>query len=384
MSSSNSFNINTTNYQNKKRLTIYMVDSHSCILRGGAIQCVNLAITLSERGHSVSCFFAKPTNNKFEKQFDNLKKHKIPIFFYDLKNPFSILKMRQQIIDGKPEIIHTHKNKALWAVFLSVFNKKQFVWFANRGTVYSLKTKPFAFFIHKHFVDKIIAVSDAVKNSLIRDGIDKSKIEVVYGSFDPHKFHPSINDLQILRKWGILGQGKVVGLIGSFVSKKKGHKVFLQAAKLIINSHPYTYFVLIGDGNYKDIYNFAKSLGIEKNVFFPGFCENVENAISALDIIVSASLYGEGLTGTLREALAMEKPVISTDVAGNNEIIHNHKTGLLVPPGDPEALCNAIIYLIDNPEKSKLFAKQGHELVHGLCTNEYRTTIIEKLYKSML
>lgn len=176
----------------------------------------------------------------------------------------------------------------------------------------------------------------------------------------------------------------MIGLIGSFTTRKKGHKIFLKAAKITLKSYPNAYFVLIGDGNYKKMYRYAKKLGIIKNVRFPGFYHEVEYAIAAMDIVVCASLRGEGLTGVLREALAMEKPVVSTDVAGNNEIVINRKTGLLVPVKDPEALGEAMNYILGNMEEAKIWAKKGRELVYELCTNEKRAEKIEKLYKSTL
>lgn len=361
-----------------------MVDSHDSIRRGGAIQCVNLAISLGKLGHNVQCFFKNPDDKQIDEEFEILNKYHIPVFFYNLKNPISLLKLRQKILQDKPDIVHTHKNRALLAIFFSVWNKKQFIWVANRGTAYPFRKQSLVYYIHKHYVDKIIAVSYAVKDVLIKDGIDESKIEVVYGSFDPAIFHPGISGLQMRAKWGITENAKVIGLVGSFASKKKGQDVFLHAAKLVLKSHPDTYFVFIGDGDDKKMRELAKSLDIEKKVYFAGFYKDIQNAMAALDVLVCASLRGEGLTGAVREALAMEIPVISTDVAGNKELVQDHKTGLLVPPGDSDALSKAIIYLIDNPDKAKLFAKNGRELVYRLCTNEQRAKTIEKIYKSML
>jgi glycosyltransferase involved in cell wall biosynthesis len=368
----------------KDRFSIFMVDSHDSIKRGGSIQCVNLAISLSESGHRVHCVFVKPSKNNYEERFDILKNRGISISFYSLVNPVSLFILRQKILRDKPDIIHTHKDMALLAVFFAVFGKKDFLWVANRGTVYSLKLNPLSYYVHRRFVDKIIAVSYAVKEALVNDGIDESKIEVVYGSFDPNIFHPGIDGLRMRKLWGIPENAKLVGLVGSFESNKKGQEIFLQAAKLVLETHPSTYFVLIGDGNDKKLRKLANCLDIEENVRFPGFYSNIQDAMAALDLLVCASLRGEGLTGTLREAMAMEIPVVSTDVAGNREIVHNNETGLLIPPGDPKALSLAICYLLENPEKAKMMAKKARELVYELCTKDRRKAAIERIYRDML
>lgn len=368
----------------KDKLNIFLVDSHCNITRGGAVQCANLAIGLTQIGYKVSCFFDEPDKKKYYNHFKLFHKSQIPIYFYNFKKPLSLLYLRKKILEDQPDIIHTHKNRALIAIYLATLNKRQFIWFANRGTVYSLKTNPLAYYIYKRYIDKTIAVSKAVKESLIKDGIDESKIEVVYGSFDPERFHPGINGLQMRQKWAVPDEAKLVGLIGSFNSFKKGQDIFLKAAKLILDTRPNTYFVLIGDGKYKKYYKLAKTLGIERNVIFAGFCKDIHYAIAALDIVVCASIQGEGLTGSLREALAMEKPVVSTDVAGNSEIVHDQLTGLLVPPADQDALAKAIIFLLDNPEIAKTYARQGRKLVYNICTNEKRAITIVELYKKAL
>ena len=108
---------NSDSFHIKDPLTIYMVDSHDSIIRGGAIQCVNLAIALGKLGHNVQCFFKNPDDKQIDKEFERLNKYHIPIFFYNLKNPISLLKLRQKILKDKPDIVHTHKNRALLAVF---------------------------------------------------------------------------------------------------------------------------------------------------------------------------------------------------------------------------------------------------------------------------
>ena len=70
---------------------------------------------------------------------------------------------------------------------------------------------------------------------------------------------------------------------------------------------------------------------------------------------MDASYAGLGLTGSLREALAVETPVIGTDLEGVPELIADGETGLLVPPRNPDALAQAMLRMVENPD-----ARQGH------------------------
>jgi glycosyltransferase involved in cell wall biosynthesis len=128
----------------------------------------------------------------------------------------------------------------------------------------------------------------------------------------------------------------------------------------------------------------ASSLGVSDRVVFAGFTEDVPAALAAMDMVVCASLRGEGLTGALREALAMARPIISSDVAGNRELVIHNSTGLLVPPGDPAALAEAIDRMLRDAELARSCAARGRELVLELCTEEKRAARVEEIYLELL
>jgi glycosyltransferase involved in cell wall biosynthesis len=119
-------------------------------------------------------------------------------------------------------------------------------------------------------------------------------------------------------------------------------------------------------------------------VIFAGFTEEVPAALAALDVVVCASLRGEGLTGALREALAMARPVVSSDVAGNRELVLNERTGLLVPPGDPAALAAAIARMLNDTELARNCAARGRQRVLELCTDDRRAVQVEWVYRELL
>ena len=125
------------------------------------------------------------------------------------------------------------------------------------------------------------------------------------------------------------------------------------------------------------------ALGIRDRVVFAGHCEDVPAALAAMDVFVCASTKGEGLTGAVREALAMRRPVVSTNVSGNGEIVKDGQTGLLVPTRDPASLCRAVLRLLDDPEEARRLAQAGHDLAAREFPDAIRGDRIEALYAAI-
>ena len=368
-----------------KRLNLVMVDSHGSVERGGAVQCASLARALARRGHRVICIFdGEPDQPMHGVWFQSLRNAGVRMRRLGLRSLAGMLQLRRLMAEERPDVLHTHKNRALFCAYFATLGMRRPVWVANRGTVYPLSQNPLAYFIHRRHVARIFAVAHAVRDALVADGIAGEKVEVVYGSFDPDRFRPGVSGTWMRRAWKLPEGIPVVGLIGSLNTPKKGQPVLLEAAVLLKNRYPELRFVLVGEGDSGALQTMASSLGVSDRVVFAGFTEDVPAALAAIDVVVCASLRGEGLTGALREALAMARPVISSDVAGNRELVINNGTGLLVPPGDPAALADAIDRMLRDDELARSCAATGRELVLELCTEEKRAARVEEIYLELL
>lgn len=369
-----------------KRLGILMIDSHGSVERGGAVQCASLARALALRGHRVTCVFDGAPDQPLEGLwFDSLRSAGVQVLRLGLESPVAMLRLRRIMATERPDILHTHKNRALFFAYFATLGMRRPVWVANRGTVYPLSLSRLAYFIHRRHVARMFAVAQAVKDALVEDGIPRERVDVVYGSFEPGRFSPQQVSGETMRTaWQAPPHSPLVGLVGSLNTPKKGHPVLLEAAAILKDKRPELRFVLIGEGDPAALKATASSLGVSDRVIFAGFTEDVPAALAALDIVVCASLRGEGLTGALREALAMARPVISSDVAGNRELVRHGQTGLLVPPGDPASLAEAIDRMLCDRKLAQECAARGRELVLELCTDEKRAARVERAYHELL
>jgi len=158
----------------------------------------------------------------------------------------------------------------------------------------------------------------------------------------------------------------------------KGHEDLMEAARLVLEQRPDVRFLVVGDGfgelgerHFDAIRGLARQLGIEDSVIFAGRRADLVDVIATLDISVQCSL-SENYGGTI-ESLLMGRPMVATDVGGMPEVVMDGKTGLSVPPRDPEALAAAIIRLVDDPELARRLAEAGR--AHVLENHTIQRTI---------
>jgi glycosyltransferase involved in cell wall biosynthesis len=152
---------------------------------------------------------------------------------------------------------------------------------------------------------------------------------------------------------------RIVGIVGR-LQPWKGQQVFIEAAVTIAQNHPDVRFCVVGgailgwEGSYEaDLRALVKGNPILRDrVHFAGHQDNVYAWMDALDIVVHAS-FGEPFGLVLLEAMALAKPLVATNVGGPTEIVVDDVSGLLIPPGDWNALATAISRVLDQPGLAK-------------------------------
>jgi glycosyltransferase involved in cell wall biosynthesis len=159
----------------------------------------------------------------------------------------------------------------------------------------------------------------------------------------------------------------IVGVVGRLKMVRKGQDTFLRAAALLVKDYPQVQFVLIGShfpGNENHLValvDLGRALGIDDRVVYTGEVPDIKAAYAALDVSVLPSEQPEPFGGVVIESMASAKPVIGTRVGGTCEQIEDQKTGLLVPPGDPQALARAIRSLLDDQSLRHKLGEAGRK-----------------------
>ncbi len=213
------------------------------------------------------------------------------------------------------------------------------------------------------FIDRVIAVSEATGRYLIEDkGVSAEKVIVIQNGRDLSRFDPGSKN-ETSRKSVGLGEDEFIVTVVGRLETQKGHVYFFDALPAIFEKHSNLKALIVGDGSLCDeLKEQCERLGISEKVVFAGFIEDVPGVLALSDIVVLPSLY-EGLPLTAIEASAMARPVVATRVDGTPEVILDGKTGILVEPRDPEGLRDAILELVEDEEKRRVYGETGREVV---------------------
>jgi glycosyltransferase involved in cell wall biosynthesis len=211
-------------------------------------------------------------------------------------------------------------------------------------------------------VHQIICVSDSTRRDLIDEcPAAEARIQTVYNGVDPSAF-PSQPDRQKVRQELRITRGPVLVVIAR-LTEQKGHRYLLQAFPDLLKTWPQLCCVFVGDGElHETLHRMAIDLGVERACRFLGARDDIADILAAADLFVLPSL-SEGFPFVLLEALAMGRPVIASRVNGVSELIEDHKTGLLVPPRDPQALGAAIREMLSDPTAALKMGAVGRAVV---------------------
>jgi glycosyltransferase involved in cell wall biosynthesis len=200
-----------------------------------------------------------------------------------------------------------------------------------------------------HHVGGVVAVSEAVRDAMVRSGVPPEKITVVHNSIPLAKFNAAAIDSGRVRKELGLGENEIV--IGTVGKLHRGKGVFelLQAVHQLRPRYPSIKLLFVGDGPERSaLEHEAGRLSMQDRVVLTGVRKDVERMYAALDIFVLASSCEEAFGMVLIEAMAMERPVVATAVGGIPEIVQHEVNGLLVRPGDSSDLARAISRYLDD------------------------------------
>lgn len=221
--------------------------------------------------------------------------------------------------------------------------------------------------------DTLICVSEAVKASFLDVGVAANKLVTVTNCIDLDRFSESNTGQKVRREFAPNGYEKLVASVGRVVPKK-GHHYVIAAAGKVVSKFPSTRFLIVGAGrSEKDEYmrhliDQVKQNGLDEHVVFTGQREDMPEIMAGVDVVVLASgseATPEASPLVIVEALAMGTPVVASNLGGVPEILHDGKTGYLVPPRDSEALAEAILRLLQNEEKARNMGRAGQAWVRG-------------------
>lgn len=205
--------------------------------------------------------------------------------------------------------------------------------------------------------DRVIAVSNFIRDHILKNyDCNPEKIRVIHRGadleiFNPERVTPGIL-AQISQDWWIAENHDPIILMPARLTRWKGHDVLIKALAKLPDKN--FLCLMVGDGaehpDYvRELEQLVVSLGLEGHVRFVGKTKHMTEAYALADVVVAPSIHPEAFGRTVVEAQAMGRVVIASDHGGHAETIIRDKTGFLVPPGDADALAQALRQALSMP-----------------------------------
>ena len=342
---------------------------------GGEKWMVNAAKGLTERGHSV--VLASKKNSKIL-QYASERGVRTEVFEIsgDI-SPLTTMKIASWMKKHDTEILICNLNKDVRVAGLAARMVGRPLVLARHGMLLcSRKWK------HKlsltRLTDGIITNSRTIREAYAGYGWFGSEfVKVIYnGLVIPEKVTPFDFASRFPGKKIIYSAGRL--------SEQKGFGYLIDAAAILRRKRSDLLFAISGEGKLEEeLKGRVKALGIEDSFVFLGFASDIYPHLKGCDLFVLTSLF-EGMPNVVMEAMAMQKPVIATDVNGARELMGattestECETGLIIPPKDPQAIADAVEKIIDNPETLAAFGKAGHDRVSSQFTMQAMVDNLER------
>ena len=305
-----------------------------------------------------------------------------------IRNANSIAK---EIRRFAPDIIHINDPSPLGVIAARLAGVKKVVITHHTPEVkakYNWKgklAKKLAFQLTDYFIftsdyDKEIGTS--------LDNIPFKKSKVIAYGLDTNKFSRTQEQRNIIRK-NIrkelqIPQNHIVIASAGRLEAQKAQSYLVKAANIVCSKHDNVTFVLVGKGSLRNqLETQIENQGLSGKFLLPGFVNNIEEFLCAVDIFTMSSLF-EGLCYAVVEAAAMSVPVVATAVGGMRYSIADGETGLLVEPKNPDKLAEKINYLLDNPDIAQQMGEKGRTRFMKLFTLERMISETEAIYYQLV
>jgi glycosyltransferase involved in cell wall biosynthesis len=348
---------------------------------GAAIQLRELSWGLHARGHHV--VVASRPSAQWASECAAAGIQYVPLAMRHPLDLATVWKLARLIRTERIDVVHCHKGRARTLAMLAGLLAKIPVLVLNRGVSFPLDRWNRLGYTTSR-VTAIVAVCESIKRRLVATGVPEGKIEVIYSGTDLARFHPEVDGSGIRRELGLGPDHMLITQVG--IRSWRGNDDVLEAMTRVHRVAPHCRLLFVGapPPRIVSMTDKARRRGLGDVVRVLGHRHDIPEILAGSDLVVDASYAGLGLTGSLREALAVETPVIGTNLEGIPEMISDGETGLLVPPRNPDALAHAILRMVENPTRAKAMARAGRKRVESRFSTAAKVERTEALYRRLL
>jgi len=237
--------------------------------------------------------------------------------------------------------------------------------------------------IGNRLADRVTVNAEAVRDFVhANEGCPREKMVVIPSGVDTERFRP-LPGTSFKARLGLVESRRIVGVV-TRMRVRKGVEEFIRAIGRLRETQPDVHGVIVGEVSLDDtLQGLVRSLGLEDHLSLLGRRSDMPEVLSAFDVFVLSS-HDEGMSNAILEAMAMEKPVVATDVGGTGEVVRHGQSGLLVPAKDPDALAAAIGEVVSQPARALEMGRLGRRIVEQGFSAHAMVRQMERLYLDLL
>jgi glycosyltransferase involved in cell wall biosynthesis len=287
------------------------------------------------------------------------------------------------------QILHVHRGKEHWLAALA--NRASYLrrpLVRTRHIVQPVRPHALNRWLYGRATDRIVTVTEAIRRQLVAGGLaTEDRVVTMPGGVDVDRFRadaPSTRDKGIRATLGLAHDVPIIGLVSGFRVMKGQPTVVEAAARLAAGGRRRFHLLLIGQGPFAArVRAQIEAAGLADRISVLGFVDDLPAAMAALDVALYSALESDGMSRVLFEYLASGVPVVASRVGVVPEILEDGRTALLVPPGEPGPLAEAVARLMDDPSRRREMGAAGAALVHARYSGARLAERLTALYLSL-
>lgn len=297
-------------------------------------------------------------------------------------------KARRLIRERRIDIVHSHDYKSnLLALLLSRAEGVLTLSTAHGYTGHSRRERLFYYPIDRVLLRRfplVIAVSSGLRDQLVRAGARPERVRVVLNGIDHRRWmRNAARAAEYRAALGLAPDEVAIGSVGR-VEPQKRFDVLLHAFASLWPQRRKLRLIIVGEGSLRGkLESMARELGVADACRFLGERADVDGIYQALDVFAQSSDY-EGTPNVVLEAMALETPIVATDVGGTTELLQDEVHGLVVPPGNPDALAQAIERVIRDPSGTQSRVARARARVEQELSFDCRMAKVEGIYEQLM
>lgn len=350
---------------------------------GSVHQMFQAAAGLQERGHSVTIVSRPGEELAARAGAAGVRLMALPLRSeLDLR---SVRKLAELFRNDSTDVIHVHKGLPHTLALAASWTRPVGAFVVNRGVSFDLTVwnRPK---YRTPRVDRIVTVCEDIRQTIIRSGkVSPEKVLVVYAGTDVREFAPGRFARSDFRaEIGVPDELFLFATVG--IRDWKGWRQVIDGVAELRAGAVAAGVLLIGcksDDVRASVLSYARDRGIDGSAWAVESRRDMPRVLSAADCVVDASWAGTGITGTIREGMALERAVIATDCGGNRELVDGG-VGWLIPARDQEALVGAMRDVAGERGLARERASAARQRVVDGFSREVRLDRLEQLYRSVL